>query len=250
MNHNPHADYLCQAEQHFDASTAGPVPLGARASAAPSAYEHQNIPLLPGEESLFAADFTASPLLRHIKTGLVVTRDRVVVRDPQYMLFVIKVGHAESSIPIKQVCSVTIGRLLSQRSVLYAALTGLFGFLMLMSALPMMTMSFLGPLLFLIALALLAFAAFQAWMARGLALMVSHAGGGTNRVDADKAEYQDMLQAATLIQQLVVESVRLVATEVPPTSPPAAASPTPPPPSPAAAPPSQRPAIPPSIWRG
>ena len=247
MKPDPHADYRRQADQHFG-------------SAAKQVHEHRNIALLPGEEPRFAADFTPSPLLRHIKAGLVVTGDRVIVRYPQYMLFVIRVGHAESSIPIKHVCSVTTGRQLSQRRVMYGGIAGVSGLFLLMSSLPMLAMSFLAAIMLLFALVLLAFAALQAWLARGLALIVGHGGGGAIRVEVDKAEYQDMLEADRLIQRLVVEAARPVATEAhrtpqypvtPPYTPPPAPQPvTPPPPAPAPEPASQQPAAPPSIWRG
>jgi len=262
MNPDAHADYRRQAEQHFlgAGGSAPPGSLNASRAASGSA-EHQNISLLPGEESLFAADFTPSPLLRHIKTGLVVTRDRVTVRHPQYMLFVIRVGHSESSIPIRHVCNVTIGRQLSQRRMMYAATAGFIGFFLLMSALPMMAISFLGFLLLLVALALLTFAAFQAWMARGLALIVAH-GGGAIRVDVDKSEYQDMLAADNLIQQLVVATVHAESPSTPSNVAREAAAPRRPqrpsgdprPPAPPSTlppgPAGQRPDTPPSIWRG
>lgn len=241
MNPNGHSDYLRQAEQHFGAGTTG-------------TSEHQNIALLPGEEALFAGDFTPSPLLRHIKTGLVVTGERVIVRHPQYMLFVIRVGHTESSTPLRHVSSTTVGRQLSQRRVLSAAVAGFAGFMMLTSSFGMMGMGPFGALLLLVAFGLLGFGAFQLWMARGLALIVTHSGGGALRVDVDKAEYPRMLEAESLIQQL------LSTHRAPPASPPRE-TPAPLPPQPVAtrprppvrpAPPAQqpRPAAPPSIWRG
>ncbi|MGE2716261.1 hypothetical protein ACQI4L_19580 [Mycolicibacterium litorale] len=242
MNPEAHADYRRQTAQQFGTDTT---------------REHHNIALLPGEESLFAADFTPSPLLRHIKTGLVVTGDRIVVRHPQYMLFVIRVGHAESAIPIRQVANTVVGRQLSQRRVMYAVVSGFLGLSMLTSSVSAMG-GFLGLLMLLLAFALLGFAAFQAWLARGLALMVTHTGGGTVRVEVDKAEYERMLGADSVIQQLTVAA--------------APSAPTPPPQRPTAAhtpPPGQEPpqysrpprpagtsaprpqsAAPPSIWRG
>ncbi len=165
--------------------------------------EHENIQLLPGEIRLMGADFTPSPLLRHIKTGLVITRDRVIARYPQYMFLIIKVGYAESSIPITQVCEVTTGRLLSQRRIRAALFSAIGALFILMS-----TASLGGPFAiigFLIALVLLAFAALLAWLARGLALTVGHSGSGEIRVDVDGREFDAMLQAGRLIQQLVLD---------------------------------------------
>ncbi|OBF29128.1 hypothetical protein [Mycobacterium sp. ACS4331] len=237
------------------------------------AREHENIHLLPGETRLMGADFTASPLLRHIKTGLVITHDRVVARYPQYMFFIIKVGYAESSIPIQQVCEVTTGRLLSRRRVRMALFSALGALFVLMS-----TASLGGPfgiIGFLIALVLLAFAALLAWLARGLALTVGHSGSGEIRVDVDGLEFDAMLQAGRLIQQLVLD--RDAATPVRQTPPvvhtpspapavsqafapapsvveappawsrPTVPAPTPVPPQPQAA---QSSPPPPSIWRG
>lgn len=258
MNPDVHADYRRQAAQHFgasagDAASARPQPT----RPATGAYEHQNIALLPDEEVRFAADFTPSPLLRHIKTGLAVTNDRVIVRHPQYMFFIIRVGHAESSVPIRQICNVTTGRQLSQRRVMYAGIAGFTGLFTLMS-LPM-TGNIFGAVSLLLALALFGFAAFQAWMARSLALIVAHGGGGTIRVDVDKNEHQTMLEADSVIQRLVVDGSRSATarpepdptnTEAlrsggPPVQP---STPNPPPIRPTA--PAPRPSSPPSIWRG
>lgn len=238
MNPSGHADYRRQAEHHVGAATTA------------GASEHQNIVLLPGEDSLFAGDFTPSPLLRHVKTGLVVTGERVVVRHPQFMLFVIRVGHTESSTPLRHISSTTVGRQLSQRRVLSAAASGFIGLFMLTSSFGAMAMGPLGALMVLVAFGLLAFAAFQLWMARGLALIVAHSGGGALRVDVDKAEYQHMLDAERTIRQHISAPVpeTTPVREAPARSPqpPAAARPRPP------APPAQHPGpvAPPSIWRG
>ncbi|MDY6870761.1 MAG: hypothetical protein SV966_09605 [Actinomycetota bacterium] len=255
MNPNGHADYLRQAEPHF---SAGTPPSNARpVGGTTGTSEHQSIALLPGEDPLFAGDFTPSPLLRHIKTGLVVTGERVIVRHPQYMLFVIRVGHTESSTPLRHVSRTTVGRQLSQRRVLYAAVAGFVGFMMLTSSFPMMGMGPLGPLLMLVAFGLLGFAAFQLWTARGLALIVTHSGGGALRVDVDKVEYLHMLEAESVIQQRLSTPTPRTASQIPPPR----ETPAPPPQQPAATrprpparptPPAQHPgpATPPSIWRG
>ncbi|WP_396910882.1 hypothetical protein [Mycolicibacterium sp.] len=253
---DPHDDYRVQAARHF----GGLEPSQHR----PGLAEHRNISLLPEEDVLFAADFTPSPILRHIKSGLVVTKDRVVVRHPQYIFFVIKVGHAESSAPIRQVCEVTTGRSLSRSRVMSALTFGFFGLFAFMWGLPMMQFSPIGVLVVLIALALLAFAAFQAWLARSLGLIVSHTGGGALRVEADKAEYEDTLTAARLIQQLLFGQGHSAPSEpVGPVSKPPVPVPAPAPrPAPAPVKPPEaaptvrlsnsapQPSAPPSIWRG
>ena len=236
MTYDPHADYLKQTQQHFGAAP-GSYPAVGAPGAAVSAFEHQNIALLPGEESLFAADFTASPILRHIKSGLVVTRDRVAVRHPQYIFFFIKSGHAETSVPIDKVSSITTGRLLSPRRVRGALLTGVAGLMVMMFGASLgAMMGAIGILGLLLALLLFAFAGLQMWLARGLALTLGDIGGGHVRVDVDKAEYQNMLTAATLIQRLVIaaagggsgaDTATVAAPVVTPTPPAPVVTPTP-----------------------
>lgn len=235
-NYNPHADYRSQAAGQF----GGP--------AAQQVSEHSQITRLPGEETLFAGDFTSSPILRHIKTGLVVTGSRVVVRYPQYMFFLIKVGYAESSTTIPQICEVTTGRLLSRRRVMSALMFGFGGLFLLTSGMSAMG-DFFGVLMTLAAILCLAVAAFQAWMARSLGLTLSHTGGGALHVDVDKLEFAEMNTAGTLIQRLIIgapmsPAPRAPATVVTPVVPPA---PTPRTPAPS---PTAGQAAPPSIWRG
>lgn len=220
-------------------------------------FEHQDIALLPGEQSLFAADFTASPILRHIKTGVVVTRERVVMRYPQYILLFIRVGHAESSCPIRKLSKVTVGRTLSRIRVFKALLFGGIGAMATMSGLASLTISAIGALMMLVGLALLGVAAFQLWMARSLGLTVTNDGGSILHVDVEKAEYQDMVTAGQLIQELIRDTAQAAPSPVERfTPPPAPPRPTPPPvtaerPIPRQQPPANRnTAAPPSIWRG
>jgi hypothetical protein len=247
-----HNAYRAQASQHF--------------GMAPTVSEHQSIAILPDEEVVFGADFTSSPILRHIKTGLVVTNDRVVVRYPQYLFLFVKVGYAESSTPIQRICEVTTGRLLSRRRITSALMFGLFGLFAFMTGISEAGGIF-GMLVTLLALALLAFAAFQAWMARSLGLTVTHAGGGTLHVDVDKLEFANMVVAGNTIQRLVLGTSS--ATARPPASIDVAAprstrpAPQAPPPAvPAARPvhtsapapvpmqyPQSAPPAPPTIWR-
>lgn len=198
-----HGAYRAQASQHFGAPQR--------------VFEHRSIAILPDEEIVFAADFTSSPILRHIKTGLVVTKARVVVRYPQYLFLFVKVGYAESSTPIRRICEVTTGRLLSRRRITSALMFGVLGLLIFMSGVSSFG-GIISALATLLALALLAFAAFQAWMARSLGLTVTHAGGGTLHVDVDKLEFDDMVAAGTAIQRLVLApppSVRPIPVDVP-----------------------------------
>jgi hypothetical protein len=249
------------SDQHADYQShdlGAPQGVGGRKpglGAGSDATQHSQVALLPGEEPLFSADFTSSPILRHIKTGLVVTKDRVIVRYPQYMFLVFKVGYAESSTPIRQICEVTTGRLLSRRRVVSALMFAFFGLFIMMSGVGAMSSGFLGALTVLIALVCFAVAGFQAWMARSLGLTVSHAGAGALHVDVDKLEFHDMKSAGTVIQRLIVGGVRPAAA---PQAAPAAgtAAPVPDPPvAPRQAPPVQtpRPAVnqvpPPTIWR-
>ena len=217
--------------------------------------EHANITLLPGEQPLFAADFTPAPLLRHIKSGLVVTQDRVSVRVPQYLFFVIRAGYAETSVPIRHICDVTTGRMLSRRRVRSALLsTGIGLFILMSSRMSFVIFAIIGALF---AFPLLAFGAFQAWMARSLGLTITSTGGGTVHTDVDKAEYENMLAAANLVQRLVLDVDRgLSATPSEPVPPAETTSAVALPPqpstvrSPVTPPPADDRSAPPSIWRG
>lgn len=181
----PHSDYREQTAQHFGGSTT-------RGNS-----ENEMITLMPRETPLLRGDFTESPILRHIKTGLVVTADRLIVRQPQFLLFFIKVGHVESSAPIRHICEVSVGRILSSRKIMWAGILGATGFFFLASG------GLLSILFMLLGLVLLASAAVMAWMARGLALVVSHAGGGRLRVDVDRSEFATMTEAASLLHRLI-----------------------------------------------
>ncbi len=210
-----------------------------------SAYEHGKIHLLPGEQVVFAADFTPSPLLRHIKTGLLITQSRLAVREPQYIFFVFKVGHTETTVPIRHICDVTMGRLLSHRRVRSALIVGLLGMFILMSSASFGPLGILGGL---VGLALLAFAAFQSWMARSLGLMVTLTGGSTVCVNVDKTEYPAMLAAGTFVQEHILDVT--AAADAPS---PASERNSPTPPQNVGATPRVHPensVTPPTIWRG
>jgi hypothetical protein len=261
---DPHASYRRQASEHFGSRQPGVPVLTLAGAAAGGDFEHQDIALLPGEQSLFAADFTASPILRHIKTGVVVTQDRVVMRYPQYILAFIRVGHAESACPIRKLSKVTVGRTLSRSRVFKALLFGGVGGMMAMSGLASLTVSLIGGLMLLVGLALLGVAAFQLWMARSLGLTVINDGGSVLHVDVEKAEYQDMVTAGQLIQELMLGAPAAApSAPAPPADlpkPPAPPRPAPQPrpvtvdrpapPAPRPQPsPAPKPAAPPSIWR-
>jgi hypothetical protein len=164
--------------------------------------EYQNIPLLPGEQALFAADFTPSPLARSNKVGLVVTPHRVALIHPQHMFGFFKVGYTVSSSPIATVSQVTVGRLLSQHHVRTAMLAGAFGLLLLFYG-TVGGIGGVGSMSMLLALCLLVAAAFQLWLARRLGLSIRNFGGGTLSVGVDQSEYNAMLSAAEKIQHLV-----------------------------------------------
>ena len=160
--------------------------------------EYQNIPLMPGEQAVFAADFTPSPLARGNKVGLVVTHHRVALIHPQHMFGFFQVGHTVSSSPIAAISQITVGRLLSQHRVRRAMVAGFLGLLLLFYG-----SIRLGPELMLLAIGLFGFAAFQVWLARRLGLSIRNFGGGTLSVGVDQTEYQAMLSAASIIEQLI-----------------------------------------------
>lgn len=160
--------------------------------------EYQNIPLLQGENVVFGADFTPFPLRRSIKSGLVVTRERVVLRHPQYMFF-IKVGYVVESSLIRTIAEVSAGSQLSPRRVKVALITAGIGVAML----PLAGFFGLGILL---ALVLFGVAALQLWLARSLGLTLRNFGAGTLSVGVDTTEHQAMLAAAHTIQQLMLNT--------------------------------------------
>jgi hypothetical protein len=171
--------------------------------------EFQNIALLPGEEVVFAADFTPHPILRSQKAGLLVTRQRVAVLHPQHIFLFFRVGQLMSSSPIESICEVSVGRLLSRhhlRMAMIFAFSGLFIFMFFGAGGGMIGAGVMSALSILIALMLFGAAAFQIWMARSLGLTVQHFGGGTLGVGVDSAEHQAMVHAAKVIQQLMVDA--------------------------------------------
>jgi hypothetical protein len=168
--------------------------------------EYQEIPLLPGEQVIFAADFTPSPLARANKVGLIVTHQRVALIHPQHMFSFFKVGHTVSSSPIAAISQLTVGRLLSQHHVRRAIYAGFFGLFILFYGTSLGGGDF-GAMSMLLALCLFGIAAFQAWLARRLGLSIRNFGGGTLSLSVDQAEYQAMLSTASIIQQLMRNTV-------------------------------------------
>jgi hypothetical protein len=273
---DPHSAYRQQAAQHF--GSAGPYEHppqfagSARGSGGLPVFdmsgtpggggpEHREIALLPGEETLFAADFTPFPILRHIKSGLVVTQRRVIVRHPQYFLFLIKTGFSESACPIERLNLVRVGRIMSRERLRTAGLYGGFGAVLLVSGLiSMIAAPTIGLLTMLLGIPMAALGAFYFWLARHLALSVFNDSGTALHVDVDKREYQNMIDVSQLIQRLVLgiepaanrESPAPVAAvaPAPPAWTPAAEQPTASFPQVPARPPSAGPSAPPSIFRG
>jgi hypothetical protein len=184
-----------------------------------SVAEYEKINLLAGERTLFAQDFTPHQILRHIKSGLVVTQDRVVFREPQHLLVFINVGHVECSTPISAISSVTTGSHLNSRRLMFAAGAGFIGLYGL-------TMSgFLGALSALFAVLMLAFAAFLVWSARSLASTIRNFGGGTVVVEVDSTEREAMFAAAHAINELLISggTTPVVAPQRPAPAPPVSA---------------------------
>jgi hypothetical protein len=159
---------------------------------------YHSIPPLAGEQIVFCADFTSSPLLSNSKSGLVLTPERVAVVHPQHVFTLLHVGDSVSSSPIDKLAEVSVGRLLSHahvRNAVVAALAGLGGLVMAM----------LGEgTYFLFALLAFAVAALQLWLARQLGLTVQHVGGGRLGVRCTRDEYPTLLAAADILQQLMI----------------------------------------------
>lgn len=159
----------------------------------------QAIPPLAGEQVLFSADFSSSPILSNSKSGLVITPERVAVLHPQHVFLFFQVGHTVSSSPIDKLAEVTVGRLLSRQHVRTAIAAALFGMAALIGAIVVN-----APSYFLFALLALGFAALQLWLARHFGLTAQHVGGGRLSVLCNRDEYQMMLAAADVLQQLMI----------------------------------------------
>lgn len=113
-----------------------------------------------------------------------------------------------SSSPVGAICEVTVGRLLSRHHLRMAMICGFIAlFLLLMAgSAGAAGASFVGALTVPLMLVLFGVAAFQLWLARRLGLTISHVGGGHLSVGVDSAELQGMLQAAQLVEQLMVNT--------------------------------------------
>lgn len=158
---------------------------------------YQSIPPLAGEQIVFCADFTDAPILSNSKSGLVITPERVAVVHPQHV-FNFHVGDTVSSSPIDKLAEVSVGRLLSRAHVRNAVAAALAGF-------GCLVMAVLGETTyFLLALFAFAVAALQIWLARQLGLTVRHVGGGRLGVRCTRDEYQMLLAAADILQQLMI----------------------------------------------
>lgn len=159
---------------------------------------YQSIPPLAGEQIIFCADFTNAPILSNSKSGLVITPERIAVVHPQHVFQFFHVGDTVSSAPIDKLAEVSVGRLLSHahvRNAVVATLAGLAG---------LVTASFGETTYFLFGLLAFAVAALQIWLARQLGLTVQHVGGGRLGVRCTRDEYQALLAAADILQQLMI----------------------------------------------
>jgi hypothetical protein len=159
---------------------------------------YQSIPPLAGEQIIFAADFTSSPILSNSKSGLVVTPERIAVVHPQHVFVFFQVGHSVSSSSIDKLAEVSVGRLLSRSHLRNASVAALVGFAALVMAM------FGETTYFLFSLLAFGVAAFQLWLARHLGLTVQHVGGGKLSVRCNRDEYQSLLAASDVVQQLMI----------------------------------------------
>ncbi len=167
--------------------------------------EVANIALLPGENRLFAADFTPHAIFRHRKNGLLVTDQRVATIHPQYIFWFIRVGQGISAMPHDRVSQVTNGRVLDRGNIRMALIFAVVGFFFLVSGSGMAAYgAAVGVLMLLVMLICFALAGFQLWLARQIVLSVGNVGGGDLTVAVDSAEQQHMLAAAAMIEQLAL----------------------------------------------
>jgi hypothetical protein len=174
--------------------------------------EYDNVALLPGEQVAYAADFTPHRLRPDIKSGFVVTKDRIVVRHPQHIFLFIPAGYVETSTPLGAVAAVSTGSHLSEQRVMAGSICVLVGIAALTSGLAAG-----GGFMAAIAVVLLGVAAYLFWSARTLGMTVRNVGGSHVAVQVDGEERSTILAAATAVQQQVSAWSR-------PSPPPAAAT--------------------------
>ncbi|MDO4609744.1 hypothetical protein [Corynebacterium sp.] len=66
-----------------------------------------DITLAPGEKGLFAREFSPSLIMFYLRTNMMVTNRRVVIRRPNTILGLIPVGYEERSMPIGAISGAT-----------------------------------------------------------------------------------------------------------------------------------------------
>ncbi|MFC7961315.1 variant leucine-rich repeat-containing protein [Rhodococcoides kroppenstedtii] len=81
-----------------------------------------SVVIAPGETVRFSAQFSPNILLTHLKTGVVVTDKRVIVRRPNTVLGLVPLGFTDSTSPLTQVTEVTATETISGRKLV----SGLF----------------------------------------------------------------------------------------------------------------------------
>jgi len=67
------------------------------------------VPLVQGEKLLFRAEFTPHPILRHLKTKLVITDRRVVTRQPMTWFVFFRKGFHQSACPLEHISQFSYG---------------------------------------------------------------------------------------------------------------------------------------------
>lgn len=194
--------------------------------------EVNNIPLLAGETALFAADFTASPIIRTRKNGLLITDQRVAVVHPQHMFVFIRVGQTVTSTLHDRVSEVAVGRLMSRSHIRLGLIFGALGLFSMTGSAGMM-IGFGGgasAVSMLLTIVFFGLAGLQFWLARQLGLTVTNNSGHHMTVAVDSTENPHMLVAADMIQQLALGR-QVAPYVVPPPQPSTYGNPAGPPPS-------------------
>lgn len=121
-----------------------------------SAYE---ITTTSSESVIRSADFHPRFILRHLDESIVVTDKRVIVRKPNTIFAIIKLGYNELSAPLDALDTITSGRQTSTRKLvagIVAALFALSGFVQAVIAMQFAPLAGVGLLLLALVIAVVA----------------------------------------------------------------------------------------------
>lgn len=97
------------------------------------------IEIAPGEVIRYSAQFSPNLLFTHLKTSVVITETRVIVRRPNTIFAIVPMGYIEHTSPIQHISQLSAGEALSSRRVtagVIAMLLALYAFVVAVSTFP------------------------------------------------------------------------------------------------------------------